>query len=474
MKKIHKSNWIIIMMCVVVLSGLAAAKYGMKIETILAITCLVTGGGFTSYFYFVVKDELKKAVGICMPGAIAALIYSVLVGGSSTAFVACFIIVAMCARYYNEKILMTTMIPIMLLTFIISIAFPKAIEDEGQLVGSLTKAILYTIEVFVFRRAIRVGENINKESIESISKVEKNMEKSSEIAIKLNATLIDNNYAINDLVNKSNDIEEDGIKIQKSFGGMNNAISKVNHSVEEVTDYIKINTKLATELSSSYKDVVDIVKEGINRIVITKQTVNEMEDTISQANEITNNLVENMSKIYSILEEINIISAQTNLLSLNASIEAARAGENGRGFAVVADEIRSLSEESTKASDNIKNIIEKLNKIVDDVASKIKEGAFIAKESYKEMDSITEVLDKINDASQIVENVINDENILVQNIKSEFEKIASEMVDVYSLSEKSVNSLDIIKNNIEQQNSSVHSLEDKMVQVGELGRVLRV
>lgn len=95
-------------------------------------------------------------------------------------------------------------------------------------------------------------------------------------------------------------------------------------------------------------------------------------------------MTEVMNQTFSLLANVEMITKQTNLLSLNAFIEAARSGEAGRGFQVVASEMRNLSQGSAKLNEQIRVQVEKSKKIVSETRDVVNQMAM------RDMDALTE------------------------------------------------------------------------------------
>ncbi len=118
---------------------------------------------------------------------------------------------------------------------------------------------------------------------------------------------------------------------------------------------------VAAEQASANVQTVAVATEELSSSVgeIGRQ-VNQSNGIASQAVEQakrTNTTVLGLSeaaqKIGDVVKLISDIASQTNLLALNATIEAARAGEAGKGFAVVASEVKSLANQTAKATEEI-------------------------------------------------------------------------------------------------------------------------
>jgi len=135
---------------------------------------------------------------------------------------------------------------------------------------------------------------------------------------------------------------------------------------EEASANVQSVAAATDELSASVNEISRQVQESSR---IAGEAVQQAQTTDARINELS----KAASRIGDVVKLITAVAEQTNLLALNATIEAARAGEAGRGFAVVAAEVKTLANQTAKATDEISTQVTGMQAATQDSVVAIKE-----------------------------------------------------------------------------------------------------
>jgi methyl-accepting chemotaxis protein len=187
-----------------------------------------------------------------------------------------------------------------------------------------------------------------------------------------------------------------------------NELYKVVKFATVITD--QVERELATEQAANIAHGTSIetdnnADKGAEVVQKTVQVMNELSVQMEQAAQEISALDKQSQLIASIVQSISSIADQTNLLALNAAIEAARAGEQGRGFAVVADEVRLLASRTSKATEEIVDVVQQNQNltqstvaVIEQGKNKAQQGLDLSKESGDVMSDIKKGAQQVVDA----------------------------------------------------------------------------
>ncbi|MCK9284329.1 MAG: methyl-accepting chemotaxis protein [Rhodocyclaceae bacterium] len=253
-------------------------------------------------------------------------------------------------------------------------------------------------------------------------------------------------------------------------GQLNVVVTETEKAAYDITSRLQTIDEVVTELSafvsSTQTESSELLAQSEARICKNRELIDTLERYIqqriadAQEDEKRVAIVVNDAKsLGSLVALIKSISAQTNLLALNAAIEAARAGEAGRGFAVVADEVRKLSAETDKAVSQINHGIEGVSRTI--------ESQFQDKLSHDhikgEQVALQSFATQLDDLGRSYQEVTAHETEVLLKIRDS----SSRLADMFMNAMASVQFQDVTRQQIEQAVDALNRLDSQAEQLAE-------
>jgi methyl-accepting chemotaxis protein len=233
----------------------------------------------------------------------------------------------------------------------------------------------------------------------------------------------------------------------QSLSSSSNQVADSSSSQSEATASMAADVEQMTvsigHVSDSAREAVEISRksgklstEGGEIISKATSEMSKIEETVRHTAQAIEELGQQSNQISSIVQVIKDVADQTNLLALNAAIEAARAGEQGRGFAVVADEVRKLAERTTKATEEITQMIAAMQHSAHAAVSTMETAVDQVSGGVALANQAGLAIIQIRDGAEQVVGVVNDISSALTEQSSASNDIAAQVEKVAQMTEE--------------------------------------
>ncbi len=231
------------------------------------------------------------------------------------------------------------------------------------------------------------------------------------------------------------------------------AVSQTTTTVEEVRQTAQVATQKSKLVSDNAHHVAQATISGQKATQATLEAMKRIRQQMDSIADSMARLSEQTQAIGQIIASVEDLATQSNLLAVNAAIEAAKAGEQGKGFGVVAQEVRSLAEQSKQATNQVRTILNDIQKAASAAVMATEQGSKAVEHGVKQSgdtgDAIQTLSSSVSEAAQAATQIAASSQQQLVGV----DQVAAAMVNIRQASTQNADSA-------KQLESAAHSLKE--------------